>query len=241
MHFVYIDESGDEELIVYSALAIEDAAWRHAKDRLAGMRKILMEGWGIPPSKELHAWKFVRGSGRFRRTLTKGERADVFRRVLRFTAQQLGPVRLFNAVFPRDQDDRAFERLLNRVNRTMRAMKSRAILVCDEGKQNQITRMVRRMGVYNPIPSRLGRWPSGAASENIPTELILEDPFFRDSKVSNFIQVVDFCAFALLRRERPTAQHRKRGIHLAFAELEPILVREASRADPEGIIRPTKA
>ena len=120
----------------------------------------------------------------------------------------------------------------------MQAWGSRAILVCDEGKEAAYTRLRRRMGVYNPIPSRFGTWAdTGEATRNIPIDRIIEDPFFKKSSQSYFIQMVDFCAYALLRRERPLPSKSKYGLHEAFDLLSGILVREASRKDPEGIVR----
>ena len=147
--------------------------------------------------------------------------------------------RLFNAVFPVDQDERAFERMLNRINRTLEVWGSYAVLVCDEGKEIAYTRLVRRMYVYNPIPSQYGVWPeTGEARKNIPLEHVVEDPFFKDSAQSYFVQLVDFSAYALLRRERPIPSKTKYGLDTAFDSLAPILVREATRRDAEGIIRP---
>jgi hypothetical protein len=101
--------------------------------------------------------------------------------------------------------------------------------------------MVRRMGVYNPIPSQYGVWrDAGTMTKNIPIDRIIEDPFFKKSGQSYFIQLVDFAAYALLRRERPvpaTSKMRKYRLHEAFGNLSNALVREASRRDPDGIIR----
>ncbi len=95
------------------------------------------------------------------------------------------------------------------------------------------------MGVYNPIPSRFGVWrDNGKATKNLPLERIIEDPVFKKSEQSYFVQLADFCAYALLRRERPVPSKTKYGLDQAFNPLSPILVREASTRDPEGIIRP---
>ena len=86
-------------------------------------------------------------------------------------------------------------------------------MICDEGKDAIYTRLVRRMQTL----------------ENGAIERILEDPFFKQSDQSYFIQLSDFCAYALLRRERPIASKTKYGLDQAFNLLEPI---------SEGIIRP---
>jgi len=51
---------------------------------------------------------------------------------------------------------------------------------------------------------------------------------------------VDFAAYALLRREQPVASTSKMSKYRlceAFGNLSDILVREASKHDPDGIIR----
>ena len=65
--------------------------------------------------------------------------------------------------------------------------------------------------------------------KNGTIDRILEDPFFKQSDRSYFIQLSDFCAYALLRQERPIASKTKYGLDQAFNLLEPI---------SEGIIRP---
>jgi hypothetical protein len=238
MHLVYIDDSRDEQLCAFSALAIPVVEWRNAFAQVRQFRRDLRRTDGIYVYKEFHASEFVSGRGQIAdRTVPKGRRARIFQDAVRLVTALPG-ARLFNAVFPAAEDERAFERLLNRVNRTMQAWDSRAILIIDEGKETIYTRLVRRMSVYNPIPSRFGVWPEGTAMRNIPIDRIIEDPFFKPSQQSYFIQLVDFCAYALLRREHPVPSKTRYGIHKAFDLLREILVLEASPRDPEGIIRP---
>jgi hypothetical protein len=90
------------------------------------------------------------------------------------------------------EDELAYERLLNRINRTMKAWDSHAVLFWDEGKEAQHRRLTRRMGVHNPIPSAYGVWEAGSLTKNIPLEYVLEDPVFKSSEHSYFIQLTDF-------------------------------------------------
>lgn len=239
MHLIYIDDSRDEHLCVFSALAVPADEWRPAFDQVREFRRGLRRSDGIYVYAELHAWKFVSGRGRVAdRVVFKGRRCQLFKDTLALVATLPG-VRLFNACFPKGQDERAFEWLLNRVNRTMQVWNSRAIVICDEGKEAAYTRLARRMAVYNPIPSRRGVWQdTGRATKNIPIDRIIEDPFFKKSEQSYLIQLVDFCAYSLLRRERPLPSKTRYGLDKAFALLAPVLVREASGRDQEGIIRP---
>ena len=67
---------------------------------------------------------------------------------------------------------------------------------------------------------------------------MIEDPFFKDSKQSYFTQIADMCCFSLLRRELPIESRSRYGVDKAFDTLAPILCKEASGRDPEGILRP---
>lgn len=239
MHLIYIDDSRDEKICVFSALAIPAGQWRASFQKIREFRRNLKKSDGIYVYTEFHAWKFVSGRGKISdRFVPKGRRCQIFIEALQLVANLPG-ARLFNAVFPAKEDERAFEWLVNRINRTMKAWDSRAMLICDKGKEAAYIRLIRRMGVYNPIPSRFSVWhDTGESTKNIPIELILEDPFFKRSNESYFIQLVDFAAYALLRREVPIASKTKYGLDKAFAYLSSILVREANSSDPEGIIRP---
>jgi hypothetical protein len=239
MHLIYIDDARDEVLCVFSALALRADQWRAALQQIRQFRHQLKQTDGIYVYKELHAWKFVSGRGQIAsRVVPKGRRCQIFKDALQVVAS-LPTAQLFNAVFPVRQQLRAFERLLNRINRAMDEWGSWAILICDRGSEAEFTRLVRKMQVYNPIPSRYGRWSdTGTSIRNIPIDRIVEDPFFKDSQKSYFIQMVDFCAYALLRRERPLPSKARYGLDQAFQILSPILVRSASSKDPDGIIRP---
>lgn len=87
------------------------------------------------------------------------------------------------------------------------------------------------------IPSKLGAWADGASTKNIPLTRILEDPQFKKSAGSYFIQTADFLAYGLLRREVPTAKARQRRIHLSFEQLGRSTVKECNPHDALGIIR----
>lgn len=111
---------------------------------------------------------------------------------------------------------------------------SRAVIIADE----EITRVMRKMTVYNPIPSAYGSWLEGVVC-NKPTQRLIEDPVFRSSKASYLLQLVDCVAFALLKREAvPTPNIRKYKIHEMFDNtLASVCVKAASRSDPLGIVR----
>jgi hypothetical protein len=237
MHIVYIDDTGDDRLYGFAALAIPATDFRSILLRIIDFRRELRDSDGIYVTKEQHAWKFVSGRGKIgHRTVPKGRRAQIFRDTLAHCSSLPG-VKLFTAFGARDSKLQTLERMLNRINRAMQDWESRAILVFDEGEERAYTRLTRRMAVFNPIRSQYGRWPEGSEFRNIPTDLIIEDPNFRRSSQSFFIQLADFCGYALLQKERPTPGRMRYNIHETFPVLRPICVTEANPQDEFGIIR----
>jgi hypothetical protein len=239
MWFVYLDESKESnKFYVYSALIVESDAWNSTFDAVKSFRKDLRKNYGIYMRQELHAWKFAGGKGQIAdKPINKAERAKIFAEVMGFIANP----KLFKIISSVNTDEfYAFDRLINRVNRTAEANKTNAILICDEGQEAVFTRRLRKMRVHNPIPSNQGAWgSSGAATKNITTDFIIEDPFFKDSRSSYFIQLVDFCAYALLRSERPLASRTALGYDKMYDILQPITMSVNNARDPRklGIIR----
>ncbi len=237
MHLIYIDDSQDKPHYVFSAIAIPEDQWASVFAAIQEWRRGLKASDGIKVTNELHAVDFATGRGSIGdRIVTKWRRCEIFKEGLSLLALQPG-VRVFNVALLYRQEW-AFERLLNRINRTMKAWGSHALLICDEGKEADYTRLVRRMSVFNPIPSKFGVWrDTGKDYKNIPIDRILEDPFFKESDKSYFIQMADWCAYALLQRERPIPSRKRYRLHQAFELLAPACVLAANPKDPLGIIR----
>lgn len=114
-----------------------------------------------------------------------------------------------------------------------------ALVFADEGREPEITKALRKMSVYNPIPSKVGDWGGGVKAKNIPIQRVIEDPVFKKSHQSYFVQLADSVAFALLKREVATTANVKRyGIDKMFEKtLGGVCFRPASRTDPLGIVR----
>lgn len=235
MWFVYLDESKDDnKFYVYSAVIVDAANWNSAFSALRNIRQTMKAQGGIYLRQELHAWKFASGKGIISdRAIYKDERAKIFRWVLE-SAASTGLFRVISAV--NTNEFYAFERFMNRINRTAQAQGHDLILICDEGQEIQFTRRIRKMRVYNPIPSNMGVWQdTGQATRNITLDRFLEDPFFKDSKSSYFVQLVDFVAYALLRMERPIPSRTALGYDQMYNVLEPIVFKECNRNDPRGL------
>jgi len=89
---------------------------------------------------------------------------------------------------------------------------------------------MRKLRVYNPVPSQFG-----GGSRNIPMRTLIEDPVPRDTYHAQFIQLCDYLAYSLLRREEPNPKYP--GLSDVFQITQPIALRDASPKDPDGIVR----
>jgi hypothetical protein len=237
MHIFYVDDSKDEKLAIFSAIAIPGDQWKACFRSVKAFRQDIKQEHGIPLHTEMHATDFVAGRGSLgsKQVVYKGTRCNIFKSALQLVAALPG-VSIINVCGPRSKEDTAFEYLLNRVNTAMIRASSHAIVISDKGKEGEYTRLARKMAVYNPIPSKYGSWSNGK-SKNIPIEQILEDIVFKDSRSSYFVQLADFCAYSLLRREHQLPSKNKYGVHEAFDLLSGVLNRNASPKDKDGIVR----
>jgi len=239
MYLAYVDDSRDDRIAVATALVLPVEKWNQAFADVRAWRRRLKASDGIYVYKEFHATDFVAGRGRIApRPIGKYRRSQIFFEALDLVAGLPG-ASLFNCIANSDEEDLAYERVLNRINRTLQpdVWNSYAMLLWDEGKDAEHRKLTRRMRVRNPIPSRYGEWPTGSLTKNIPLDRIIEDPLFKKSEQSYFIQLVDFCAFALLRRENPIASRSKYGLDKAFQRLQPVCFKDANRQDPHGVVR----
>src|SRR5579872_2232585 len=141
MHLAYIDDSRDPKYCVFTCVLIPETHWHAHLKKIKEYRRGLRESDGIFVSKEFHATDFVGGRGRIaQKEVTKWRRSRIFMEVLQLAAT-MEEIRIINICLPnnREAEQKAFDRLLNRINRTMKAMASRAILLCDEGKNEEYT------------------------------------------------------------------------------------------------------
>ena len=115
MYLAYIDDSFDEKLACFSAIVIPAKAWLRVLNETLDFRRALKRSDGIHITKEFHATKFVAGRGNLGAVVTKNRRARIFDETLDFIASR-NCVRIFNACVPRAHEDRAFERLVDRLN-----------------------------------------------------------------------------------------------------------------------------
>jgi hypothetical protein len=237
----YIDESYDETTFAMSALVVDTSRWREVFEAVKDHRSQFKQVYGIFTSKELHALQFVSGRGRIAdRMIPKGLRARLFHETMDLIATM--PVSVISGVWTLEGTSKseihakAFGRIAERLQRRARANDDQILRVVDEGKDVELRKVARRSAVYNMVGSAYGAWEDGARAKNIPNDRLIEDPIFRSSVASYFLQLADFVAYALLKSETaPTELVRRYRLDTAYQRLEPVVVKEASRKDHRGL------
>ena len=108
------------------------------------------------------------------------------------------------------------------------------MILPDHTDDKKLTQLLRKMRRYNPVPNQTS---FSGGYRNLALGKIIEDPNFRDSGDSYFIQAADLAAFLLYQHLAPSAYMRKNAGQNYFDRLEPILCKVASSRDPRGIVR----
>jgi hypothetical protein len=234
MHLVYIDDSQEPPLYVFSAIAVPEARWHDTFASVRSWRRQTRDTDGIYLRKELHAWKFVGRRKIAPDIVTKSRRCELFGDAIRVLAAQRD-VHVFNACLPHRQSW-AFGRLLNRINKAMASLDSFALLICDEGNEADYARLVRRMGVHNPTVNSISifgcqRFLSTKQSIGTKVRHLDEVRFFRLCKERILNDSLDRYIFPCCSRVLPNTKSR------VFEHLGPICVQAANPRDPFGVIR----
>ena len=243
MLIFYLDASADREKFILSAIRISSECWREAFEETKEFRHRLRDDYGIYVKKELHATDLVGGRREYApEPITKYQRSQVFRETLEFIVT-LPSVEILNVSIrvpgcPVDPYIRAFERMVNRIQAHLEDNRAEGLIIVDEGKEGMIRKLSRQLAVFNWIPSKFGGWANGQNRKNIRASRIIEDPIFKTSESSYFIQFADAVAFSLLKKEvKQTPRIAKYRIHEMFEILTPRLCLQVSPDDPLGIER----
>ena len=224
MYFVYIDESYDKTHFCYSCLLSSAFNWNHTFGKILKWRKSLKDKYNIPLEYELHATKFISGSGEPHQNRNKDFRAKIFNESFKFF-NELPHSYIINGITDNKMNHmNLFDSLLNTIEEFLLKKNAYGVLICDEGNEKKLISMVRKKRKSNFISEK--------KSVN-PVKRIIEDPLFKPSTSSYFIQITDFIAFGFLRSQNPVHTTRKL-VEQSFNKLDEILIGNSS--ERKGII-----
>lgn len=249
MRLYYLDERESARYYVRSALGVDAGCWNDLFRDVRTWRHELRRRYHIPPAVELlpsdllGLWEEPGGDRDG--WVSPDEGADIFRgglRLLEEAARRSDGVELINVCLEKGgrgrTDEVSLGRLLTRINTSAAGAGRHAFLIFDQVHEEPITRLYRRLRVHNPIPSRFETWEDGSATRNIPLARVIGGPAFRSAEDDYLLQLAGFAACALLLQEQGArAGGEARAVARSFSILNHVLNREASRRDPQGVVR----
>ena len=253
MYIMYVDESGDSgienspsDFFVISGIVLHELRWIEYLNRIIDFRKRIRDLYGLKLREEIHASSFFTRPKEFAR-IPKHERLAIVRN---FTDEisKLEDFNVINIVVDKRNKDNdydvfgsawgaLFQRFENTIrNHNFRGPKNpddRGIIFPDNTDNKTLTALLRKLRRYNPIPNQ----PKyGAGYRDLRLRYLIEDPNYRDSRDSYFIQAADLTAFLLYQYINPNHYLRKKYAHNYFERLEPILCKHASSDNEWGIV-----
>ncbi|MDE2932730.1 MAG: hypothetical protein OXS47_02530 [Chloroflexota bacterium] len=250
MRLYYIDERESARYHVRSALGVDAERWNDLFRAVRDWRQELRRRYRIPVTVELLPFDLLsprepagceEGDG----WVSPEEGVDIFRgglRLLDDASRRGGGIELINVCLDKQgrgrTDEVSLGRLLTRINTSAAGADRHAFLIFDAVQEEPITRLYRRLRAHNPIPSRYEAWEDGSPTRNIPLDRVIGGPAFRSAEDDHLLQLAGFAAHSLLLQERGVeAVGEDRDLARAFGILDHILNREASRRDPQGVVR----
>lgn len=253
MFMIYVDESGDPGLtnshsdyFILSGLVVHELRWGTYLNQLIDFRRRMQATFGLRLREEIHASKMIVRPGKLVR-IKRNDRLTI----LRFFANELAimpHLNVINVVVKKadkqsgyDPFIMAWRALLQRFENTISNRNfpgptnpdERGLVFPDNTADKKLTQLLRQMRRYNPIPNQL---QYGVGYRNLLIGNVIEDPNFRDSEHSLFIQAADLIAYLLNQKLTPNSYFRQKGARNYFDRLDPILCKVASRTDPQGIV-----
>ncbi len=251
MRLYYIAESEGPRCYVRTALGVDADRWNDLQRRVYEWRLELHYSYAFPIDGELRTCDLLGGRGQQARIGDADRRlgprpmSEIFTgglRVIEDAARTIGGVEVINVCL-RKPDVKGYERvsldrLFNRINTSVASAACHAFLIFDEGREEMITCLYRRLRSRNAVPSRYEAWEDGERTKDIPIERVIGDPAFRSSHSDYLLQIAELIAHALLMQEDGSSPRVEcLGIDQALGILDRALNRRASRPDPQGVVR----
>lgn len=251
MYIMYVDESGDSGLqnsptthFALSGIAVHESRWRDLLNHLLAFRKTMRAVHGLPVRTEIHASEYIRSPPA--PGIGKNQRLTILRNQLDELAK-IDYIAVTNVIVSKagkpanyDVFDNAWRALFQRFDNTIGYgnfpgghKADKGLVVTDNTEGEKLRRLVRKIGVYNPVPNQAH---AGPGYRDMPMVRIVEDAFGKDSRDSYMIQAADVCAYFLLQKYAPCSFIKKKGASHYLNRLDPVLNKRASHTNGFGIV-----
>lgn len=241
MYLLYVDESGDPGISASSpspyfflaGLLLDSRQWYRLTRELRGFRQHLLHRYGLPMEAEIHASVFLSNRTPLAQHITANDRLLLLRECLVWCAtrpyfhllttgrdkRQAPGDHVFVEVW--EAYYRLFDDWLNQ--NSPPGQPQTGLVICDNTDGGKLTKLVRKLQQH----------PATAALP--PLRGIVEDPFFRDSRLSYLHQLVDVVAYFAKQAVEPSNFIRSKGASGYFSLLAPINLIPPTQEQPWGI------
>ena len=249
MYFCYVDESGDcgmydpanpketgSAFFILVGVIVASKKWRISLDTLKAFRKKIPREGFLPYDVEFHCAEMI--DPRKVKAFTSISVPERWKLMEEFaeTIGQNSAFSILTVVIDKiksklNQEEyltSSITKLYQAFDEFLKAKETNGILFFDRANENTINTHVRKL---------LG---TGASGESIPAVRIgwvIEDPIFRISSDSMFIQSADLVAYTLKEKEFPQASRQKHQAHKIFTRKLTEISFKSKIADVDGIIR----
>jgi hypothetical protein len=249
MHFCYVDESGDcglydaerpkntgSKFFILVGIIVAANKWKTSLETMKGFRKKIAREGSLPYHVEFHCAEMIDPH-----KIKEFNQLSVPNRwkLMEEYAETLGQNTAFSLITvvidksksglkPDEYLTTSVTKLYQAFDEFLKSKESNGILFFDRANEKQVNTHVRKL---------LG---TGASGESIPGARIarvIEDPIFRISADSMFIQSADVVAYTLKEKEFPQASRQKHQAHKIFIRKLTSIVFNSQIADEDGIIR----
>jgi hypothetical protein len=219
MYLVYIDDSGDTGLpsqtktitkgYVLSAMLIKDTNWLTTLDQFVRFRRFLYQQFRIKQGSELKASFLIHGNGAFEKLKTSNDaRMKIYKMALHLQVK-IGGIINWAVVIDKSKWEAknyqmslleaSWRMMFERLERFTTKNNETCMVFPDQGNEVYVKGLLREMRRFNN--------PNSAYTKRVllKRELnkLVEDPNFRISHESYFIQMADLNAYAAHRHIFP--------------------------------------
>ncbi len=249
MFFCYVDESGDcgmhdtnkpdktgSAFFILAGVIVPTNKWKISLETLKAFRKkIAREGY-LPYHVEFHCAEMIDPHKVKEFTpISVPERWRLMEEFAETIGQNAAFV-LINVIIdknktkliPADYLTTAITKLYQAFDEFLKSKEQNGIILFDRANENHINTHVRKL---------LGTGASGESIPGIRIGWVIEDPIFRVSSDSMFIQSADLVAYTLKEKEFPQASRQKHQAHKIFIRKLTSICFKSKISDEDGIIR----
>ncbi len=244
MYLMYVDESGDPGTVnsptryyILSSIVVHEMSWQSLLDDSVQFRRLLKARYGLLMKEEIHAAEFISRKVKLKNVITRNNRLDLLKKCLDWLNQRTD-ISVISVRVDKQQRTDPFEYawrvLIQRFDNTL-AYKNfpgpamgtdKGMIICDHTDAKKLTKLLREMRRYNQVSNMISY---GQGSRNIPLRAIVEDPSFRDSSYSYFLQFVDAIAYFVKQYYDPNKYIRNKGARGFYGRIYSIINKYARK------------